>query len=246
MKKHSRFARIRRTSLLVAMTCAMSSGSAFADPFSCSVFEKDSGKGKLLFTGKRTDRPGAPGSRELVANIAFQSPDGKEAVTEEAFYKDGKLSKYLLHQKQLGEEGALEVKDGKLLFSYTRGGKTETATEDAPADLIVGPTTVDHIHANWDKLMAGDDVDSRFAALDRRETVGFKFFKIEDKSVEGKAMVLIKMKPKSFVIAAIVKPLIFTFDKASKRLIELNGRALPKQNVNGKWKDLDGEITYKY
>ena len=228
----------RRAALFMLLAIVPATG-ARAEPFSCSVFEKDSNKSKLLFTGKRTEKDGN-------VQTAFLSPDGKEAVTEEVFFKDGKLSKYLLHQKQLGEEGALEVREGKIFFTYTKDGKTKTSDEDLTANLIIGPTTVDFIQANWDKLIAGDTVDSRFAALDRRETVGFKFFKEKDLDAGGKPAVQIKMKPSSFVIAAIVKPLLFTFDKGTKRLVELNGRALPKQNVDGKWKDLDADLVYKY
>jgi hypothetical protein len=226
---------------IVAATGASTLGArpARAEAFSCSVFEKGSNKSKLLFTGKRTEKDGN-------AQTAFLTPDGKEAVTEEIFFKGGKLSKYLLHQKQLGEEGSLEIRDDKIFFTYTKEGETQRADEDRPDNLIIGPTTVDFIQANWDKLMAGDSVASRFAALDRRETVGFKFFKEKDVDHSGKPAVQIKMKPSSFVIAAIVKPLLFTFDKGTKRLVELNGRALPKQNVDGKWKDLDADLVYKY
>lgn len=231
--------------MLVAMVLAMESllnlgtPQARAEPFTCSILEKGTNKGKLLFTATRTEKPGQ-------IQVVFSAPDGKEAVSEEAFLSGGKLGKYLLHQKQLGHEGSLEIRDGKARFSYTKDGKTETDEEDAAPNLIVGPTTVDYLHANWDKLMAGDDVDVRYASLDRKETVGFKFFKIEDKIVDGKPVALVKMKPSSFVIAAIVKPLIFTFDKTTKRLLELDGRTLPKQNVDGKWKDLDALIVYKY
>jgi hypothetical protein len=51
------------------------------------------------------------------------------------------------------------------------------------------------------------------------------------------------MKPSSFVIAAIVDPIFFHFDKETKKLILVNGRVVPKQKVDGQWKDLDGLLV---
>lgn len=54
------------------------------------------------------------------------------------------------------------------------------------------------------------------------------------------------MKPTSFIIAALVDPLVFTFEKKTARLLEMKGRTLPKLRKGEKWKDLDAFITYDY
>ena len=130
----------------------------------------------------------------------------------------------------MGKSGGLcRASDGKVAFSWSKDGKTDTDSEDAKPNLIIGPSTVPYLQAHWAELMKGDDVGMRYAAVERKETVGFKFFKIGERILNGQATVQIKMKPTSFVIATLVAPLIFTFDKDGKHLIELEGRAVPKQ-----------------
>ena len=53
-------------------------------------------------------------------------------------------------------------------------------------------------------------------------------------SFDGRPAVTIKMKPSSFIIAAIVDPLNFTFLKDTRQIAELVGRTTPKQL--GGWK----------
>ncbi len=222
---------------LLFVSTALSTA-ARAEGFKSSIYEQGSNKTKLLFTGERVEK----GNQ---ATVTTQSPDGKVAVIEEATVQEGdpsKIVRFQIHQKQTGEEGTLEVKDGKLHFSYTKNGKTDTDTEDYKENTIVGPTTLPYLKKHWDKILAGDDVDVRYASLDRKETVGFKFFKIG----ETDKAIIVKMKPTSIVIAAIVDPLIFTFYKDGSKLYELKGRAVPKRNVDGKWKDLDADIVFKY
>ncbi|MGK5083533.1 hypothetical protein WDW37_09530 [Bdellovibrionota bacterium FG-1] len=180
----------------------------------------------------------------------FVTPEGKEVVFEETTVGDAEkniqIKKYILKKFQIDESGTLETRDGKIYFSYTRQGKTETATESAPLNLITGSVTIRFIMNHWSEIMNGQEVDARYAALDRRETVGFKFFKVAEEKRDGKDVVIVKMKPKSLVIAAIVDPILFTFEKAPIRCLSVVGRTLPKRLEDSTWKDLDAEIIYSY
>ncbi len=174
----------------------------------------------------------------------FTGLDGKELVSEEVTVTDGKLTRYLVHHKQTGEEGSLDVKDGKLLFSYTRKGSTDTNEEKAPDNLIIGPLIVGYIQSHWDEILKGDAVPVRFAVLDRKETVGFKLEKESEFERNGKKVIQVKMKPTSIFIAAIVDPIHFILSKDNKEILEIDGRTLPKREDKGSFKDLDPEILY--
>ncbi len=84
----------------------------------------------------------------------------------------------------------------------------------------------------------------RLAVVDRLETVGFEFFKEKDTELDGKKAVVVKMKPSSFIIAAIVKPLHFYFTTDGATLLQIDGRTTVKKNVNGAYKDLDAITVY--
>ncbi len=213
---------------------------AGATPSESTLFEKGSGFKKPLYNWKREEP--APGKTV----VTYTGMEGAEIIREQAVAEGEKIKSYDLDHKQLGEKGSLRTQDGKVILSYTKEGKTETETEDLTENLIVGLTTVDYLKVHWAELLKGDTVSVRYAALDRKETVGFKFFKIEEKTLEGEEVVIIKMKPSSFIIAALVDPLIFTFRKKDTRLLYLEGRTVPKQRIEGKWKDLDVEVKYRY
>jgi hypothetical protein len=215
-----------------------------AEAYHATVYQVGSAQQKVLFQLLREE---SVQGTTLQIHSRFTDPASQAVeVSEETTLEGGKLLRYVQEQRQLGARGELELRDGKAWFSWTQAGKTEKDSEDAAENLIVGPTTVSYLQKNWETLMKGDTVPARWAALDRKETVGFKFFRIAELKWNGQDAVQIKMKPSSFVIAALVDPLIFTFDKDGKHLLELVGRTLPKQKVDGKWKDLDADIVYRY
>ncbi len=213
---------------------------AMAASYESKLFEMGSKFTKPIFLGKREE------PKAGYASLKFLALNGTELVREELIAEGPHVQAYDLDHKQIGEKGSLIVRGDKVFFTYVRDGKTETATEDAVENLIVGPTTVPYLHAHWAELMKGDTVSVRYAALDRKETVGFKFFKTEEKIEAGDEVVVIKMKPTSFIIAAIVDPLYFTFRKKDSVLLTLVGRTLPKTKVGDKWKDVDAEIKFTY
>ena len=62
--------------------------------------------------------------------------------------------------------------------------------------------------------------------------------------LEGKKSIVVKMKPSSFIIAAIVKPLHFYMSTDGATLYQIDGRTTVKKNVNGSFKDLDAVTVY--
>ena len=150
-------------------------------------------------------------------------------------------------QKQTGTFGKLDVHDGKVFFSFkNKDGKTRTDDEKAGADFIVASTLVKYMQNNWEKIAKGEAVKARLGVLDRQETVGFQFKKESDKEIAGAPGIIVKMKPSSVIISALVNPLMFGFSADGKTLHELEGRVSAKQNVDGKFKDLDGFTVYTF
>ncbi len=208
-----------------------------------NVFEAETNRSKLLFVWKRSET--SVGNQQIIRAVHL-NPDQTEAVVEEVHFEKGQLTRYFQDHKQRNEKGSLAVRNGKVHFSYIKDGTVKEDEEDLTDNFVVGPILFDYLKVHWKILLAGEDVSVRFAALDRLETVGFKFFKVDEKKVDGNELVVIKMKPTSIIIAALVDPLYFTFTKKEAVPIEYRGRVLPKARVNGKWEDLDAEVVYQH
>lgn len=229
--------------LAVVALFAVHHAFAYATALTATVYEKDSDKKTVLFKWERMEE-GDP--QNLKIKLIYTTPEHQPAVIEDIQYENGKLKKYTVDHKQTGESGSVDVRDGKLFFSYTKDGKTETDDEKYPEkdNLILTGTMCDYLAAHQDTILKGDEVEARFVVLHRKETVGFKFFKVSEGKQDGKETITVKMKPTSFIIAAIVNPLFITFQKEGFHVIEIVGRTMPKKQVDGKWKDLDADTVY--
>ncbi|MCB0355792.1 MAG: hypothetical protein KDD40_02235 [Bdellovibrionales bacterium] len=206
--------------------------------FKGSVYELNSNRGKLLYNIERTNN--INDNKEFLS-LVFKEPNGTLAVTEEAYFTDDQLTKYSVTYHRRNEKGLIEVKNGKVYFTYTKDGKTKTNDEKWVDNFIVGLSTNKFILKNWDALLDGKTLNVRFGVDYRRDTVGFNLFRTKETSLD---IMTIKMKPSSFIISALVDPVYMDYDVKTKKLIAFRGRVRPKQNVNGKWKDLDGETVY--
>lgn len=232
------------TYFLATLTLIGSQAFAVETSFNATLF-KDNKSQEALFT---FNRKVIETGDERKVERRFESPDGKLAVYEEYNFLAGKLVSFTLKQNQTSEEGSLLVKDGEAFFTYTKGGKTKTAKEKYVENFVSTDEIYPFLKKNWAQIMEGKTLDIRFPVLDRLETVGFKFFKEKETTVDGVKQVVVKMKPTSFIIAALVDPLLFTFDQveATPRLLLVDGRAIPKIQDGGKWKELNGHLKFAF
>lgn len=199
-------------------------------------YEIGSSRGKLLFTLERTF---AADGR--TAKSVFRDLEGKVLVTENlAFDASGALASYEVIHAQAGTQGKVEVAEGKLVF--TKDGKTES--EKLAPNWAVGPVIVPLLTRRWEEVMRGDTIPIRLASWERQETVGFELLK--DRVENGR--VFVKMKPSSFVISMLVKPIFFEMPADGKSVLSVVGRVLPKVQEGSKdspkFKDLDAEVVY--
>jgi hypothetical protein len=228
--------------IVVVFLAANASQAAMVPHFTAKIYDlKD--RSKLMFDYKSESE--VTGDTKTFVNTVYDL-NGEVLVIEKTVLKDdGKtLVSFEQDQKQLKTVGKVELRDGRAYFTFTRDGKTKTDDEKAGADFIVTATLVAYVQAHWDAAMKGDTIKARLAVLDRLETVGFQFRKESEKEIAGAPAVILKMKPSSLIISALVNPLLFSFSADGQKLLELEGRANVKVLIDGKFKDFDGYTVY--
>lgn len=230
---------------LASMIGAHAAHAGDAD-FTAKVFDlKD--KKKLMFTYKQNTE--VNGDRHIAHRPYFDLSGTLVAEETVETVKNGeqeKLVSYKLSQKQIGAEGLIELKGPKAVFSYSKDGSTKTAEESVGDDFVIGPTITPFLQRHWSAILKGEKIKARWGVPDRRETVGFEYFKDREETIDGKKAIVVKMKPSSFLIAALVNPLYFFMTADGSRLLEVHGRTQLKVKEDGSLKDFDGITSYDY
>lgn len=212
--------------------------------YKAALYEQGSNKKKLLYNMDVVITPGGAG--KSTATIVFSDTDGKPVVEQKVSLDGSKIVTDEVTHHQTGQKGLVEVKDGKVFFTKTADGKTTTTDEKLEDTFVTSGNFQSFVRDHWAQIMKGETLSFRYGVWDRQETVGFKIFKDGEAKVGDKTVIKVKMKPSSFIIAAIVKPVIFTFPENGEHILEMNGRVAPKQKSGDKWKDLDAEVVYSY
>jgi hypothetical protein len=219
--------------------------SAFARVESTAdILEK--GSKKKIFTIVRDVNLNTAGFSEI--KTTYSDTEGTIVFEEVSLTKGATLLKTEINQKQTDEKAVIEVLGKDVSFKLTSpDGKTTEKKEKLP-ELFVSAVTFDaFVRANWSALLKGETVNFRYAVWARQETVGFKIFK-ESESLDstGAKSIVIKMKPSSILIAALVKPLMFYYNSDGSQLLSYDGRVSPKIKNGKKWDDLDAEVFFSY
>lgn len=196
-----------------------------------------------LFTTDVQLKNGADGLSTTEA--VYRDLQGQVVVTEKGQLRGVDLEKYEMDRPQTKEKGTITVRNDRVHFEYQGpDGKMKTDDEKVKGTVVCASNFNAYVLANWDQLMAGKELDVRFAVWDRLETVGFTLKKVGTPEKDGKKWMELRMKPTSFVIAALVDPLYFGYTQEDKQLRLMKGRVSPKIQKDGKWKDLDAEVVY--
>lgn len=240
------FKQIRRC--LVALLVLAIGSQALANKnelMRAEIFAMDSKKQNLIYRLKSEIRyDGA----KRTSTAVYEDAKGDVLIREKSESENGELKKYEIEQLQTKNRAIIEVKDGKVVFkkanSLDEKAEFKEEEEKLKKPLVLSPLLVPFVQSRFEEIKKGDTVDIRFAVWDRMETVGFSLFKIGETLQDGRKMLIVKMKPTSFVIAAIVDPLIFHFDMETKHLAYQKGRVAPKLAKGSSWKDVDAESYY--
>ena len=161
------------------------------------------------------------------------------------------LLHYTYVQAQVGDHGEVSFANGKIDMTFTEAGKTDHDSDNLEPDTVVAPLVQPFLAKHWDEIAKGDSVKVRYLALERLDTIGFKFFKDGERTYKGQAAVDVLMKPSSFFIAALVTPIRITVQKAAPHwILETEGRLpirwpqrTPPQS-RGDWKAIDARVEY--
>ncbi len=170
----------------------------------------------------------------------------KLLVKQTTEFKNDQFVQFEVEELQTKKKGLIKVKGEKVFFKYYENGKLDKEDDEKlKKNFVVPSTLISYIKKNWETLANGDTVKIRFGVWSRAETVGFKLFKERTFKDNETEVIEIKMKPSSFIIAALVDPLFFRFNKAGTRLLTMKGRVAPKKKKGKKWKDWDAEGVYE-
>lgn len=224
--------------LLLLLQISLSFSQAFSQEKATADVYDFEGKTKLYnYYNSRTH---AGDIENYVAEFKDAST-GEIAAAEKAETRQGVIVRYEVNRPGTKDSGVIEVKEGKIIFSYNDNGKKSEAKEPLKEDTLISATLCPYLESHFVDLLAKKDVDFKYAVWYRKETVGFRFS--YDREENGQ--VIIKMNPTNFLYRSMVKPIYFTYTKANKKLVSIKGRTLPKRKDGSGWKDFDGLALYK-
>lgn len=213
--------------------------------YSAQVFAQNSKKQKLLYNMTASKQPGQVDGTEVLT-LEYKDLSGTVVHKETFILKGDQVIQADINQSQTKQTAHVEIKDGKVFFTKTKDSSTKNSDEKLSDTFVMSGNFQKFVQSKWKDLSEGKTIDFRYGVWDRLETVGFSLFKVSEEKVDNIDCLVLKMKPSSFIIAALVKPIYMKFSKDSMRMIELNGRVAPKLKDGDSWKDLDAEVVYKY
>ncbi|QDK39735.1 hypothetical protein DOE51_09935 [Bdellovibrio sp. NC01] len=227
----------------LSLIISFSFAQAFAqEKTSAILYDLKSNQTKKLFTLTIETTDAADGTH---SKTSYQDLNGKVVVQETGLAQGDELKDYTLERPQTEEKGHIFTRDGKVYFEYEGpGGKKKSANEKIDGQILTPANFTAFVRKNWDSFNAGKAIPVRYAVWDRQETVGFTLTKVGDAEIKGQKAIELRMKPTSFVIAAIVDPIHLWYRVSDKKLMIMKGRVQPRQDVDGKLKQLDAETVY--
>ena len=211
--------------------------------YSAVAFEQGSNKQKEIYRFQLESNV-VDGKEQIKST--WKDLEGNPVIEQTVVLDGSKVVRDELIQKQTNQKGIVEVKEGKIYFTKESDGKSSTKDEKLKDTFVVSASFQKFVKENWDTIVSGKDVEFRYGVWDRQETVGFEIFKIGEDKVGDQPALVLKMKPSSFIISALVKPIIFKFAADGSHLLEMNGRVAPKKKDGSSFKDLDAEVVYTY
>jgi hypothetical protein len=216
-----------------------------------TIYAANSDLKRVLYKFKRTV---TTSGNSLTAVREFTAPDGTLAARETVVYLGNDLVSFELVDHQAKTRATVKLSrpaktKATIDFHYISGNNTRTnvASESLRSDTLISDMIAPFLTAHWDDLLKGKEVKFRFVAAERAETIGFKFAKHAESIRNGKPVIVLKMSPSSFVVAAFVDPIFVTMEKdGDHRVLQYDGRTTPKIKDGNEWKDLDAVTVFHW
>ena len=205
---------------------------------------------KVLFTFRRTaTRSGS----SVQVERQFLATNGTLAAVEKILYESNQFVSYQMQDFQARVSGAIQIESDpkdpdhqQIYISHAKGlsavkGKARALEPDTLMDDTLYPFIMEH----WDDLLQGKTVKFRFVSLEWERTFDFSLAKTGESTQNGRPVVEFTMKPTNFLVAAEVKPIVFTLEKnGSHRMLSYIGRTTPRVKSGKSWKLLDAETVF--
>jgi hypothetical protein len=224
-------------------------------PLYGAIYDKASGTNKVLFSFRRTASLEDKTNDVVRVLRSYLNPDGSIAAVETVVYRQGNLVSFAVDERQTGEHGAVTVSEvtgrKKLNFEWTtgNGGRTKTRndSETMQPDTLVSDMIPGFICEHWSQLSRGEAVEFRYIEADRLSTYGLRLVKESDATLNGKAVVRLRLEASNFFIARLMDPLFFYIEKDEPhRPLEYMGCTTPKLRDGENWKDFEALSVYDW
>jgi len=216
-----------------------------------TIYAANSDLKRVLYKFKRTV---TTSGNSLTAVREFTAPDDTLAARETVVYLGDDLVSFEVKDLQAKTSATVQLSRAAktkptIAFKFVSDNNTRTnvATESLRPDTLISDMIAPFLTAHWDDLLKGKEVKFRFVAAERAETIGFKFAKHAESTRNDKPVVVLKMSPSSFVIAAFVNPIFVTMEKdGDHRVLQYDGPTTPKIKDGNEWKDLDAVTVFDW
>lgn len=128
-----------------------------------------------------------------------------------------------------------DVRDGYLEGSEWKNGKVRVYARRTSADpvkekwlTVPEPAVVDagfnfYIESNWKKLMDGETLHFNFIAPIEQDYFKFRLLKNKEWTENGRSLVQFKLEIDNFLLRIFVKPILVTYNQATKQLAFYEG-----------------------
>ncbi len=220
--------------------------------FTGTLYEIGSDRKKFLFTFQRmAKRSGAT----VHVERRYFCTNGAVAVLEKLVYESNQLVSYRMQEFQAQVSGTVLIaRDPKnparqqIFISYGAGLRPPLGkAQHLPPDTLVDDTLYPFMLAHWNELSRGDTVKFRFISFEWERTFAFNLVKTAESVQNGQAVVVIRMKPASVLIAQLIDPLDFTVEKDSPHaILSYTGRTTPRIRKGNSWQYLDAETVFNW
>jgi len=208
------------------------------------IYKKDSNKKELLFIQKIEN---TTNKNKRILKNKYTDPEGKFVAVEETVLVNGMLSKYTVHYAAGGCGCTLKREGDDVVFNFERDDKKEKGREKFSRSIVTGPTMIDFIVKNWQKIYRGESVYFLLPAMNMMRLAKFKF-DLQEKSVYGgEGRAVIRLNISNIFFRFFIDPVDFVFDKKNKKIIEIHGPTLLPRKVGNKYEtQTPASIYYIY
>ena len=237
-----------------AAAAAAASGYDYAQPrlLTGTLYALGSDRKKVLYTFRRT---AARDGDTVQIDRQFLSTNGTVAAEEKVRYESNQLVSFEMQDFQARVSGLIQIEPDprnparqEIFISYAHGlTPPKGRARPLQPDTVIDDTLYPFMLAHWDDLMRGQAVEFHFVSLEWERAFEFELVKTGESVQDGQPVIQITMKPASFFIARLVKPLLFIVQKHEPHLIlSYVGRTTPRIQKGNSWKYLDAETVFDY